>query len=75
MRHFYSTTTKPEYENRAVLAHKGLQKQPEGVQKRETKVSRFFVFYQPQITTLGGSPAKVGGEAKKVSDHLHFSVL
>ncbi len=46
MRHFCSTTTKPEYENRGVLAHKGLQEQPEGVLKEKNKSSSlFFVLY------------------------------
>lgn len=52
MRHFCSTTTKPEYLNWKILAHKGLQEQPEGVQKRETKVSRFFVAIQ-RVTIMG----------------------
>ena len=42
MRHFCSTTTKPEYENRAVLAHKGLQEQPEGVQKARNESFSLF---------------------------------
>ena len=44
MRQFCETTSKPEYENRGVLAHKGLQEQPEGVQKRRTRVLLFFLF-------------------------------
>lgn len=52
MRHFCSTTTKPEYENQGVLAHKGLQEQPEGVHERETKVSRFFVGYQKVLLRI-----------------------
>ena len=43
MRHFSSTTTKLEYENRGVLAHKGLQEQPEGV--RKAKIERFSLFF------------------------------
>ena len=43
MRHFCSTTTKPEYENRAVLAHKGLQEQPEGIHKEKNFRSSLFL--------------------------------
>lgn len=45
MRHFCPTTTKPEYENRAVLAHNALPDQPEGVLKSEKrKVSAFLLY-------------------------------
>ena len=44
MRHFCSTTTKPECLNWKILARKGLQEQPGGVQKRRTRVLLFFLF-------------------------------
>ena len=44
MRHFCSTTAKPEYENRAVLAHKGLQKQPEGGTEEKNESSSLFLY-------------------------------
>ena len=72
MRHFYSTTTKPEYKNRAVLAHKGLQEQPEGVQKRRTKVLLFFLFLSG---TIGGRaqapPRNIGGDVMRINSPRH----
>jgi hypothetical protein len=54
MRHFYSTTIQPEYENRVVLAHKGLQEQPEGggTEREERKFFSFFVFNSKAIVIM-----------------------
>ena len=59
MRHFCSTTTKPEYESRGVLAHKGLQEQPEGVLKREERKGFACFLYGIRATALPVEPIRV----------------
>ena len=57
MRHFCSTTTKPEHENRGVLAHKGLQGQPEGRgihKEKNFRSSLFFVTQRVKLPAIGG---------------------
>ena len=60
----------PEYDNRSVLAHKGLQEQPEGVLKGRNESFSLFALYQRVSTprshaSVGrffGSPANSGGD-------------